>query len=485
MVENNQRQEGTQQEKIPITNVPAETQPKKPSKLREILSNTFKIGSDSYYKKLGEYIESMPDNPEEAKNEIQAESSAAIKAEADEVVASLKQNTSELAAMAKDGNIDPDIAVEAQAEITNLEHAVEEVANLAETTAIANTGSETIKEPVLETPKFLAGQKVKDRMTGQILTYNGLENGIMSLTNEKGEEFTIEKDFLDDLDAIPELSNNSQKEENPIVAKQIEDLKNHLPDEYQNTSQGESIVNAARELINSWNIIDGKDHFQDPHQLKEAIKQVIENTTKQDSTTVEEKPASDLNEATDSQTEVAPSPAMEKTYKTKEDKMRARQASDARHAKTRRHEKPSSTENLIKEVPRTKETEKTPEQIAKDLAISYFTRRQERGARATQGGDFDRARCQAYIAKIKEGKFFEAVTFTSTYDGKNEKTVTEKSPYKFFKDIADNKKAYLELSPNDPTWIKKGEERDAEVRPIAEAIEKISSTENTPLDIAA
>jgi len=72
------------------------------------------------------------------------------------------------------------------------------------------------------------------------------------------------------------------KTADPEIAGQMEKLSSYLPAKYQDTPLGKLITNSARMLIHSWNIADNKDHFQDPHQLQEAMKQALEKYKPED-----------------------------------------------------------------------------------------------------------------------------------------------------------------------------------------------------------
>ncbi len=125
-------------------------------------------------------------------------------------------NTSDIDALQKDG-----FSPEQVAKILEATKALLAEAQDAKK-SIATKESETATvEAAAETPKFRSGQKVKDEISKQILTYNGEDGKMMSLTNEKGEEFKIEKYFLKDLKAIPENQTESEEaedeDENTIV----------------------------------------------------------------------------------------------------------------------------------------------------------------------------------------------------------------------------------------------------------------------------
>ena len=126
----------------------------------------------------------------------------------------------------------------------------------------------------------------------------------------------------------------------------------------------------------------------------------------------------------------------------------------------------------------------TPEQVAEDLISSYWSKRlQENQERMNdpnistgQGSDFDNARCQAFINQAQEGKFFDEVAFSGTYDGEPTETV-ESSPYDFFKRIADNTERYIEIYPDlAEERMKQGEE----AKKIVEAMEKVKPAEKEP-----
>ena len=132
--------------------------------------------------------------------------------------------------------------------------------------------------------------------------------------------------------------------------------------------------------------------------------------------------------------------------------------------------------------------ELTPEQVAGDLASSYWTKRlQETGASTrnpdvkVQGGDFDMARSEAYLKNIREGNFFEGVDVSGTYDGEPTST-TESSVYDFFKRIADegNVKRYAELFKDAPELVEKRRKQAEDAQKIVDAIEKTKPVEEEP-----
>jgi len=138
--------------------------------------------------------------------------------------------------------------------------------------------------------------------------------------------------------------------------------------------------------------------------------------------------------------------------------------------------------------------ELTPEQVAGDLASSYWTKRlQETGASTrnpdvkVQGGDFDMARSEAYLKNIREGNFFEGVDVSGTYDGEPTST-TESSVYDFFKRIADkgNVGKYAELFKDAPELVEKRRKQAEDAQKIVDAIEKVkpAEKESTPEDVA-
>ena len=103
----------------------------------------------------------------------------------------------------------------------------------------------------------------------------------------------------------------------------------------------------------------------------------------------------------------------------------------------------------------------TPEQMAQDLTSSYWSKRLGENQSSmedpnirVQGGDFDTARCQAYLEKIREGKFFDEVDVSGTYDGEPTRT-TESSAYDFFKKIADSTDRRIELFKDNPELVEK------------------------------
>ena len=125
----------------------------------------------------------------------------------------------------------------------------------------------------------------------------------------------------------------------------------------------------------------------------------------------------------------------------------------------------------------------TPEQMAQDLTSSYWSKRLGENQSSmedpnirVQGGDFDTARCQAYLEKIREGKFFDEVDVSGTYDGEPTRT-TESSAYDFFKKIADSTDRRIELFKDNPELVEKYKREGEEAQKIVDAIEKAQPAE--------
>jgi len=132
------------------------------------------------------------------------------------------------------------------------------------------------------------------------------------------------------------------------------------------------------------------------------------------------------------------------------------------------------------------EAEPTPEQTAQREITSYFSNRLAQTQESlknpnieVRGADFDFARCQAYIKQAREGKFFDGVNFSGTYDGQPTEA-TESSPYEFFRGIADKTEAYIELFKDSPELVEKGKRDGEEARKIADAMEKLKPVEEEP-----
>ena len=121
--------------------------------------------------------------------------------------------------------------------------------------------------------------------------------------------------------------------------------------------------------------------------------------------------------------------------------------------------------------------------MAQDLTSSYWSKRLEGNQSSmedpnirVQGGDFDTARCQAYLEKIREGKFFDEVDVSGTYDSEPTRT-TESSAYDFFKRIADSTERRIELFKDSPELVEKYEREGEEAQKIVDAIEKSQPVE--------
>ncbi len=130
--------------------------------------------------------------------------------------------------------------------------------------------------------------------------------------------------------------------------------------------------------------------------------------------------------------------------------------------------------------------ELTPEQIAGDLTSSYWTNRLQETQRSmktpdirVQGGDFDMARSEAYLKNIREGKFFESVDVSGTYDGEPTQR-SESSVYDFFKRIADSTERRIESFKDSPELVEKYKREGEEAQKIVEAMEKLKPAEEEP-----
>ncbi len=131
--------------------------------------------------------------------------------------------------------------------------------------------------------------------------------------------------------------------------------------------------------------------------------------------------------------------------------------------------------------------ELTAEQVAENLTSLYWTTRIQGGQKSMedpnitfQGGDFDRARSEAYLRNIKAGKFFESVDISGTYDGEP-RQASESSVYEFFKNIADNTEKYIEIVKENPELVEERKRQGEEARKIVEAIDKLKPVEAEPI----
>lgn len=147
---------------------------------------------------------------------------------------------------------------------------------------------QTAPESVVEEPKFKKGQKVKDIVAGKILTYNGdVGNGMMSLTNEKGETFTIEKDFLTDLEAAPnEPEETVPAETVPEVEPAQEDVKPEEPPvKPEFKERGKTAVDIPVSLMKEIMVVSGIGEKiiglvainPDKQAIKKEIKNIFDN----------------------------------------------------------------------------------------------------------------------------------------------------------------------------------------------------------------
>lgn len=133
-----------------------------------------------------------------------------------------------------------------------------------------------------------------------------------------------------------------------------------------------------------------------------------------------------------------------------------------------------------KTVERTAEKQQpNPEQEAENMVAGYWSNRMQENQRQmnnpdvrVQGGDFDMARCEAYLKQVQEGKYFDPVTVEGTYDGVP-RNGTEESPYDFFKKIADSTPRAIELFKNNPKLVEEYTKRGEMARKMVAAIDKL------------
>lgn len=117
---------------------------------------------------------------------------------------------------------------------------------------------------------------------------------------------------------------------------------------------------------------------------------------------------------------------------------------------------------------------------AQKLASAYWNKRRKNAQdrlknpkKGDRGFDFDIAKSEAYLKRIKDGEFFEDFPLTGLYDGKRHNTHA-KSVYGFFKSIADSDlEAYK--ATTSPEVIAAQEEQIRIAAEIVKAIEAIGS----------
>lgn len=143
-------------------------------------------------------------------------------------------------------------------------------------------------------------------------------------------------------------------------------------------------------------------------------------------------------------------------------------------------EEPKIEKSKVEQNTEAESKDLTPEQMAQDLTSSYWSKRLGENQSSMEdpniqvrGGDFDTARCEAYLKNIQEGKFFEEVDISGTYDGEPTRA-TESSPYDFFKGIADKEsvRKYAELFKDKPESVEKRKKQAEEAQKIVDAVEK-------------
>ena len=127
------------------------------------------------------------------------------------------------------------------------------------------------------------------------------------------------------------------------------------------------------------------------------------------------------------------------------------------------------------------ETKKVhPEEIAKSLVFDYFSNRQQETesmmkdpASSVSGGDFDIARCQAYIKLAKNGRFYEEFDLSGTYNGELKK-LKEQSIFDFFKGIVEGTEKYIEAFKDNIKLVEKRKKLQEVAQKIVDAILEIS-----------
>ncbi len=140
--------------------------------------------------------------------------------------------------------------------------------------------------------------------------------------------------------------------------------------------------------------------------------------------------------------------------------------------KTRKPEETKTAENTVERQ------QSNPEQDAKKMVGTYWSDRLQENQRMMNdptvrvlGGDFDIARCEAYLKQVQEGKYFDPVTVEGAYDGVP-RQMNERSPYDFFKNIADNTARYLEMVKDNPVLVEKGKKQGEQARKMVEVMDK-------------
>jgi hypothetical protein len=106
----------------------ADTTPKKPGMLREILANRFGINKEAYDAQYEAWEKTLPENPEAAQSEVTRQTEEEIEEEGMRLVAEFDRKNDELVKMAKERTIDPDIAADAEQQLEGLKGTAEQTA---------------------------------------------------------------------------------------------------------------------------------------------------------------------------------------------------------------------------------------------------------------------------------------------------------------------------------------------------------------------
>ena len=123
------------------------------------------------------------------------------------------------------------------------------------------------------------------------------------------------------------------------------------------------------------------------------------------------------------------------------------------------------------------ETKQFPsKEIAVNLIVDYFSKRQQEVEDSMKdpntkitGGDFDIARCEAYLQRAREEKFHEEFNLSGMYDGKP-MTLSEPSIFDFFEKIADATKEYIKAFKDDLALVEKRKKLGEKAQKIVDAI---------------
>jgi len=98
---------------------------------------------------------------------------------------------------------------------------------------------------------------------------------IKDLINEQNIKDSV--DYFGNKEKTIDAYNQVLEAEHPVVAEQIKNIADILKEE-ETDGVSNKVLHDVRRKINDWNVTDAKNHFEDPNQIKEAYKQIKENS---------------------------------------------------------------------------------------------------------------------------------------------------------------------------------------------------------------